>query len=229
MKLILEAVMGSKAYGLDTPESDTDLKGVFVASTEEVLSLHPVKETIDRTDPDVCYHEVEKFIRLALKGNPTIIEQLFATEYTQLTWEGQILVDNRDKFLSNIVRESYGGYAYSQAMRLQKREGESFSSQTKNRYAKHARHCFRLLQQGAELMETGKLTLKVKNRDELFAIGKMKPADLVKKFEEEYASFKEIKSVLPDKPETGYIDGLLLGIRFRNFGDKKMLEEYLHD
>ena len=37
--ILFEAISGSKAYGLDTPASDTDIKGVFVAPREMFLSL----------------------------------------------------------------------------------------------------------------------------------------------------------------------------------------------
>jgi predicted nucleotidyltransferase len=36
--IIFEAISGSKAYGLDTPESDTDMRGVFFAPREAVYT-----------------------------------------------------------------------------------------------------------------------------------------------------------------------------------------------
>jgi len=33
--IILECISGSKAYELDTPTSDTDIKGVFILPKEE--------------------------------------------------------------------------------------------------------------------------------------------------------------------------------------------------
>lgn len=215
MKIIIEALCGSKAYGLDTPESDEDIKGVFVAPTEDILGLFKPNETIDKTNPDICYHEVGKFIHLAMKGNPTILEILFLPEFRILTDEGKILVDNRKLFLSNVIYKSYGGYAISQARKLNAR-GDSFSSETKNRYAKHARHCFRLLNQGKQLLETGDLTVRVNNRDELFSIGQMPVKELVDRFEEEFKKFDEIKSVLPDKPDYEKVNEILLQIRRAN-------------
>lgn len=214
MNIILEGITGSKAYGLNTADSDTDLKGIYVAPTREVLSLFPPAETIDRAKPDITYHEVQKFIRLALKCNPTILEMLFLEGYTKLEKHGRMLIDNRHLFLSNIIYKSYGGYSISQARKLNARQ-DSFSSATKNRYAKHARHCFRLLWQGKELLETGNLTVRVtpKMRDELFSIGDLPVSDLVDRFEAEFAAFDKIKSVLPDNPDVGRISELLLKIR----------------
>ena len=37
--IVLECISGSKAYGLDTPESDTDIKGVFVLPKNEFYGV----------------------------------------------------------------------------------------------------------------------------------------------------------------------------------------------
>jgi len=216
MKIILEAICGSHAYGLDTPESDIDLKGVFVAPTQEVLSLKKPKETIDKTNPDVCYHEVEKFIRLAMKCNPTILEMLYLDDYRILTETGRLLISARNQFLSSIVYKSYGGYAIAQARKLNRR-GDSWDVGMKNRYAKHARHCFRLLEQGRQLLETGEMSVKVTNREELFSLGELNPEQMVDKFEKSFKDFDKIKSILPDQPDYDAINEILLTIRKNNY------------
>lgn len=219
--VILKAVTGSKAYGLDTPDSDTDIKGIFVAPNQELLGLfwNQHKETIDRTAPDRCYHELGKFIRLASRCNPSVLELLFMADYLKLEATGQLLIDNRSLFLSNEIYKSYGGYALSQARRLNARSEEGkvgFSSQTKNRYAKHARHCYRLLWQGKELLETGNLNVRVtpEQRKKLFALGEMEVDDLVNCFEIEFKLFDKIVSVLPDKPDYKKLNDLLIAIRY---------------
>lgn len=219
MNIILKAVTGSRAYGLDTPESDTDIKGIFVAPTDEILGLFwsDNKATIDRNNPDECYHEVGKFMRLAMKANPTVLEQLYLVGYLELTKHGKMLVDNRHHFLSQTIYHSYGGYAISQARKLNAR-GDSFSSETKNHYAKHARHCFRLLWQGRELLETGNLTVRVtpEQRKQLFAIGELPVDDLVNRFEKEFKKFDNIVTKLPKEPNYNKINEMLLKIRRGN-------------
>ena len=37
--IILECISGSKAYGLDTPSSDTDIKGVFLLPKKDFYGL----------------------------------------------------------------------------------------------------------------------------------------------------------------------------------------------
>lgn len=212
-RIILEAVMGSRAYGLDTPESDEDLRAVYVAPTRAVLGLHKPKDTIQHTSPDVVIQEVEKFIALALQNNPTILEMLFIPEYRILTDEGKMLVGSRHLFLSQRVRKTFGGYAIQQVKRLERRGDGSFDSDLRNRYAKHARHCFRLLQQGRELLATGHITVKVANRDELFAVGELPPEALKEKFETEFARFDATPTNLPVEPDHAAANDLLLRVR----------------
>lgn len=215
--IILEGITGSKAYGLDHEGSDTDIKGVFVAPTQDILGLYNVKETIDHTDPDWTYHEVGKFIDLAMKANPTILELLFLDGYLEITKAGKMLVDNRHLFLSKRIYNSYGGYALSQARKLNARGG-TYGSGRGNRYEKHTRHCFRLLFQGKELLETGNLTVRVtpEMREELFAIGKMEPSAIIDRFEKEFSAFDKIPSVLPEEPNKEEINKILLKIRKGN-------------
>lgn len=212
--IILSGVTGSIAYGLDTDTSDEDIKGVYVAPTADILGLFNVRETHDHTNPDWCYHEVGKFISLALKSNPTILELLFLEGYRTLNKQGRMLVDNRHLFLSNIIRKSYGGYAKDQAHKLNAR-GNSFGNGRNNRYEKHARHTFRLLKQGKQLLETGMLTVRVTpaEREELFAIGKLAPSQLIDRFEQEFKAFDATPSVLPDQPDKEAVNKILLKIR----------------
>ena len=219
-KTILMGVVGSHAYGLNTPESDTDLRGCFVYDTQKVLSLRSYEETLDSNEPDICQHELSKFIKLAAQNNPNILEMFYLEEYETLTEEGQMLLHIRDAFLSQRVRATYGGYAMAQVKRLKTRTeagDASFKSKLRKRYSKHARHTFRLLDQGQQILETGTLTVKVANRDELFAIGNLPADELIAKFEERFESFNACSSDLPEIPDLDLIDNVLLSIREMNW------------
>lgn len=219
--IILEAVTGSKAYGLDHADSDEDIKGIYILPTENILHMgfNRDRTTKDHTEPDWVYHEIEKFIKLAMDCNPTVTELLWLTDYKILTPIGQLLIDNREIFLSQMARKKYGGYALSQAKSLATNNGK-YGNGRGNRYEKHTRHCFRLLFQGRELLETGKLTVRVSSevREQLFAIGKKSPSEVVGMFETKFAEFDEIKSVLPLNPDYEAINNLLLKIRKLNYG-----------
>ena len=209
MRIILKARVGSHLYGLNHEGSDEDFLGVFIEPSNCLFRMGLPRQTKTSKDPDCTYHELLKFIELAAgKANPTVMELLWCPEYEIMTWEGCSLVNNRERFLSNKVRHSYGGYAYNQVKKLQKREEEGlegFNPRVKNRPHKHARHCFRLLRQGKELLETGRITPKVSNPEEYFSLANLTTEELVEKFEEEYEELMNVKSVLPDAPDWDWI------------------------
>lgn len=219
--IILEGVTGSTAYGLATENSDVDIKGVYLLPTRKVLSIgfDPQHTTLDSTNPDWVYHEVGKFMKLVISGNPTVTELLFLDEYTILTPVGQMLVDNRSAFLSTkAVMNAYSGYAFSQAKRLNNRteQGlEGYDSSLKNRFAKHTRHCFRLLMQARQLLETGTLDVKVtpEQREYLFAMGEKTADEVVEEFMRQDTEMKNVVSVLPDEPDYDKLNELLYSIR----------------
>lgn len=219
--IILEGVTGSTAYGLATENSDVDIKGVYLLPTSQILSLrfNPQKTTKDHVDPDWVYHEVGKFMKLVISGNPTVTELLYLNDYTVMTPIGQKLIDNRDLFLStHAVEDAYRGYALSQAKRLNNRTEQGldgYDSALKKRFAKHTRHCFRLLLQARQLLETGTLQVRVtpEEREWLFNMGEQDVDTVVQKFMEMDAEFENVKSVLPDEPNWDALDALLLDIR----------------
>ena len=97
MKVIMKARVGSHLYGLNTEHSDEDFLGVFIRPTREVLSFFHNEETYVTKEPDTTLHELKKFMYLAAKGNPTILELLFVPEYEVLEYEGHMLLDYRDE------------------------------------------------------------------------------------------------------------------------------------
>lgn len=217
-QVILRSVLGSQAYGMATPDSDYDRQGIFVASRKRLTGLTQQKETVCVTDPDFTFHEVGKFMRLALKCNPTILEQLYVEDPEVCTHSGSLLRSYAEIFLSrDRVLGAFGGYAMEQIKRLQRRGDGTFSSDTQHRREKHARHCFRLLWQGKQLLEDGHLTVRVHPDKvaQLFEVGRMNDQDLVMAFEQEDALFKASyeKSTLPEKPDFARAEGILTRIR----------------
>mgnify|MGYP000692832349 CR=1 FL=1 len=60
-----KCVVGSRAYGLDHAESDTDLRGFYLAPAKLHWSLFGTPEQLQRPESDECYWELEKFLKLA--------------------------------------------------------------------------------------------------------------------------------------------------------------------
>lgn len=164
MNLLLEGMVGSTAYGLNTPESDLDYSGIYVEPTANLLGLHPPSRERatkkGRGDCDATYHEVGKSMGLMLGCNPTAMEVLWLESYTATTEFGLELVSLRDCFLSaKRVRDAFFGYGVAQLKRLTERG--CFQGSLETRREKHARHVMRLLFQGFELYTTGRLPIRV--------------------------------------------------------------------
>ena len=76
--LIYEYIRGSHAYGLATETSDEDRGGVYICPTTELLGLgFEYQEEIENDTHDIVWFELNKFMRLLLKSNPTVLESLF--------------------------------------------------------------------------------------------------------------------------------------------------------
>ena len=67
---------GSIAYGLHTPESDIDIRGIFLNPREEWIGLKPETENFRLNDSDTVLYGLRKAMKLLLGCNPNVIELL---------------------------------------------------------------------------------------------------------------------------------------------------------
>lgn len=209
--IILECVVGSHMYNLQTETSDKDIKGIFLDSPKKLLGLGHLDTVKDHTDPDWAYYEIKKYCELALKMNPTITELLWANEYTKLTPIGQQLIGIRESFLSKMAVNSYLGYALSQI----RRKYRNAANVVEYRAGKHVRHLWRLCKQYEGLATTGKLQVKLseKEREECFAFAESSHQECVDWFMTEDKRLRTLHSILPDEPDYQTIDNFLTKIR----------------
>ena len=124
--LLLLALGGSHLYGTATPESDLDIRGVFM-DTERMLLGFDKKETIVCSEPaDISLYSFRKFIQLGLKSNPSVLEILYAPKEKILFTSdvGQELIQNRDLFLSQKVYWALNGAIQSDTKRVRMQEKE---------------------------------------------------------------------------------------------------------
>lgn len=81
-QLILKVLVGSRAHGLHTEESDYDYRGVYVEQTKEILSLgykYKGSSWFEGKEDQTTY-EIAHFLHLATKCNPSILEVFMAPE-----------------------------------------------------------------------------------------------------------------------------------------------------
>ena len=120
-RTIIYARHGSHAYGLSTPESDEDFKGVAIPPIEFFTGfLNKFEQAAASKPHDLVVYDIRKFFRLAADCNPNIIEVLWADteDYLLCTKLGEKIVDSRQKFLSKKVLYTFTGYAISQLKRI---------------------------------------------------------------------------------------------------------------
>ncbi|MGH1383800.1 nucleotidyltransferase domain-containing protein [Kordia sp.] len=111
--IIFECISGSRAYGLDTPTSDTDIRGVFVLPKSMYYSLDYIDQINDETN-DTVYYELQKFISLCAKNNPNILELLNVSEDCILYKDPLFDKIKLDIFLSKQCEKSFANYAFTQ-------------------------------------------------------------------------------------------------------------------
>jgi uncharacterized protein len=223
MNIVLEGIVGSTAYGLSTPDSDVDKLGIIQLPTTHFLGLSsPSEGSLSHvsTEPDVTYHDIGKFCRLALSCNPTVTELLWLPEdlYTVRTELGDLLIQFRTAFLSaQRVQDAYMGYAVSQFKRLSERG--DFGSDTRKRVQKHARHLLRLMYQGYTLYATGTLPIRLDDPETYHKFGKAvaEDPDVAQDMLSYYAAkFRGTDTVLREKPNTELVETIVLNTRINS-------------
>ncbi|HEY8503046.1 MAG TPA: nucleotidyltransferase domain-containing protein, partial [Gemmataceae bacterium] len=76
-RVIYRCVIGSQAYGLAEDGSDIDRRGVYLPPAELHWSLYGVPEQLESEESQEAYWEIQKFLTLALKANPNVLECLY--------------------------------------------------------------------------------------------------------------------------------------------------------
>lgn len=240
MPTILRGIVGSTAYGLHHENSDIDRLGCFVEPTIAFHGINAPKASRVQKEPsDYTEHEAGKYVSLLLKCNPTAMELLWLPDdlYELVHPEGLGLIEIRKHFLSaKAVRNAYLGYATQQFRRLTERGDGSFSSDTRKRTAKHARHLRRLCWQGFVLYSTGQLPIRVENPDEYHIFGEQvaETPGLAQVLIDDYKDlFNMTESVLPETPNEAVALKWLLDVRElhydgRRYGDLAPDEKARH-
>lgn len=119
-KVIFSGITGSHLYGTNLPESDRDVRGVFIPTEEFYLGFLEKVEQVESHEPDETYWEISKFFKLCLDNNPNILELLFIPKefVLETTPEWQEIISHRDMFLSTKCKHTFSGYAVSQLHRI---------------------------------------------------------------------------------------------------------------
>jgi uncharacterized protein len=152
--LLFATISGAHLYGFPSPDSDWDLRGVHVLPLEEVVGLRTGRETVevstkrDDFELDLVTHDVQKFMRLLLRRNGYVLEQMLSPLVVHTTPEHAELVALAPGCLTRHHRHHYAGFARTQWGLLEKERPPR---------VKPLLYVYRVLLTGIHLMRTGRV------------------------------------------------------------------------
>lgn len=233
---ILCGLRGSLAHGTYIPPTDDlgvddeDYMSVVIAPLRCYVGLSEwgtngrgTKETIEG-EVDLVEYEIQKFVRLLLKGNPNMQALLWLKEdqYIIMTEFGRELVKNRKLFSSKKAFAPYLGYAHGQISKMEKSLYKGFACEKRQALCerfgydtKHAAHAIRIMRMGIEFLRVGEIIVDRQLVDayQLIAIkrgmwSKQQVLDEMNKLATEMKAAYE-QSRLPDEPNYKRCEELL--------------------
>ena len=208
--IIYRCVVGSRAYGLENDDSDTDRRGIYLAPAELQWSLFGAPEQFEDSASQSCYWELQKFLVMALKANPNILECLYSPVVEKVTPLGEELLALRQSFLSQMIFQTFNGYALSQFKKIE----QDLRNHGQVRW-KHAMHLLRLLLTGAATLRQERVPVRVEShRDRLLTVkrGAM-PWAAVNLWRKELHHDFELalaETKLPERPDYEAANGFLI-------------------
>ncbi len=221
---ILRVPAGSTLHGLNVPGTDdSDEVGICIEDIDAAVGFSEFEQYIYRTaaeregrhdapshagDLDLTIFSLRKFLRLAMQGNPQILQCLFVPSALCVHRDalGAQLQEMAPLIVSRHAGSRYLGYLEAQRQRLLGERGQKKTNrpelEAKHGFdTKYAMHILRLGFQGVELMSTGKLTLPMAEKDRAFCyatrLGQVSLQDVLTRAGELERS---IKDMLDDAP-----------------------------
>jgi uncharacterized protein len=211
--VILRCIVGSRAYALDDANSDTDRRGIYLPPADLHWSLYGIPEQLEDKVEQECYWELQKYLVLALKANPNVLECLYSPLVETCTPIAQELIALRSIFLSKLIYQTYNSYVLSQFKKME----QDLRNQGAVR-PKHAMHLIRLLLSGITILREGFVPVRVEEHRETLLAIKHKQTSwedvndwrlrLHEEFDRAFA-----KTDLPDRPDYAQANAFLLRAR----------------
>lgn len=232
---VLEVVVGSTTHGtsVDDGLEDLDLMRIVVEDRPCVLGFEPTDTWVERTKPegvrseagdtDLVIYGLRKYLRLALRANPTVLIALFVGDkYINVrTNIGEELQALAPKIASKRAINTFKGYAHQQHKRLLGTAGQMNVTRPEliERYGfdtKYAGHVIRLCMQGVEYLNTGKLTLPMTPADRQVVVDVRNGVYTLPQVSRMISVWEELlieageHSQLPDEPDTAFVEAWMM-------------------
>ena len=150
--VLFATVSGAHLYGFPSRDSDVDLRGVHLLPAADLVGLREPEETRSRmwdrdgVEMDLVTHDLRKFVRLMLRRNGYVLEQLLSPLVVHTTEAHRELAALAPDVLTSHHAHHYRGFAGTQ-WRLFEKTGE----------LKPLLYTFRVLLTGIHLMRSGEI------------------------------------------------------------------------
>lgn len=228
-RTILLGYVGSISHGTYIPSAidDIDLMGVAIANEDVYFGMKNFEQKEYKKDQwDTVTYEIRKYFRLLLKQNPNVLALLWLRkeDYIFVSDIGQLILDNKNLFVSKEAYYSFSGYAYGQLKRMEHHVFQGYMGEKRKKLVekfgydcKNASHLIRLLRMGIEFLNTG--VLQVFRKDDADELKRIKTGEwtleqVKEKSNELFDQAKESfeKSTLPKYPDVKNAEKLLISI-----------------
>lgn len=112
--ILFETIIGSQAYGTQTPASDIDKKFVYILPMDNILGTGYVEQI--NVNKDYTGWELRRFLELMGSNNPTVLELLNSPEDCIISKHPlfDLILEHKEDFITKICKDSFGGYARQQ-------------------------------------------------------------------------------------------------------------------
>ena len=135
---IFLTLAGSKAYGLDTPESDTDIRGVTIIPDKSYyfgigINKFEQADSMFNGEDDKTIYDIRKALKLMCDGNPNMLDLAFTdrNSFIKITEFWEPVIENKEKFITKKLRFTFAGYAYAQLHRIKRHRSYLLNPPTK--------------------------------------------------------------------------------------------------
>jgi predicted nucleotidyltransferase len=244
LDIVMLAEYGSRADGTATADSDHDVIGIYVESDAQIYGLDKASIENFRLHPDgrletmgivgnesrsasdvveLSLRPLRTFVSLAAGGNATALSTLWSSETIVRTSTSDLLVKNRDVFLSKHAARCHAGYGENQRNALlgltNKRTNRPELSNRHGYDTKYASHMIRVLLVGLNLVRDRAVHLPMKPEQVELLLeirnGELTLADAVALSEKLHSELIEetAASDLPDRVDFTLINDLLRIVR----------------
>jgi hypothetical protein len=174
-KVICEVVGGSRLYGLETPDSDVDTRGVFVSTSPgDILGLGR-HEVLKKEGADYLMFEFRHFLHQLRKTNTQAVELLFAEEFALTTPEFRSVIKNRLRLIDSCrLFSSLRGYVQNERRLANGERSGNIGSKRREqleRYGfspKNFSHLLRLLRCGSVFFSSSFYPVRLSSYDPAF-------------------------------------------------------------